>query len=1058
MTRRRSFRSKVLVPHRSPHHVRRQRLLNPLLNGEPRPVAVIVAPAGYGKTTLLTDIAHEATGTVAWLSLDEWDRDPVTFMMYLRLALTGRSNGTPQAQTTPDSLHDALAGIVSAIEEDPEQRLLVLDDFHTVEESEPIVDLVNYLLQRLPANLRLLLSSRKEPGLRALPKLRLQGKVLDLTPEDVAFNEGEVLDYYDRRGIEISGEVAQRILEVTHGWPAGVALIDDPAKLPDDPVQAPAGMSDYLSAEVLAGLDTQLHAFLLETSVLDSLDPDACDSLLGRPANDELSRLLRSSVPLVRIEGAATEIRIHPLVRNALRTELKLQDPDRYRSLHRRAAIRCEEIGHVSDAISHRIQAEDWPEAASLVSNEAPRFYNLGRWHTIAAWIRSIPQAQLDEQPELRLWEARILARLGQLDSALRVLSEYSPLVTDPILSARFDTVRAAALRVRGDVAEAIAAARRAVDLAIRHDAPISEVAEARKEHALALVAEGSFEEAIEEFRSVLEFYASSGKTADIAFVNNCLGMALGAIGRLSESAEHLERARQQWQASGNAKELTYALNNLGVTYDRMGQAALASDILTQALEKARQSGNRRAEAYALASLGDLELQSDDAESARDRYAQALEISAELGDMTALTHARCGLARCYAELGRAGEGVTMARQALISAEERGSSYERGVALCALGRLERRRGRLDESISHFSAATTMFEKTNATRELGQALLLLGAAALPQRSSRTVARICLERFAKLAPDIGEGIANLAPPEDIRPLLEYGASRRIGGGMFRRMLREIGTTGVAQPPAGPEASRGRLPSVRVTALGDFRVSVNGRTVLGVEWESEKSKEMFLLLTMTGRPLSRDEIISFLWPETGGRKANSSFHSTLHRVRRAVYAEFIGESGGEYSVSPNASLESDVEAFRQAVDAAERGAEGEERLALLQKAVETFTGRFAPGFESEWIEMLRSSLEEQFLRAAGRLSEIWFAAGDYASTASVCERILEIEAYNESAGILLMKSLAAAGDVEGSLRTYRRLVDALEVELGVGPGETLQRLYGEIRNLVGRAADRAP
>jgi ATP/maltotriose-dependent transcriptional regulator MalT/DNA-binding SARP family transcriptional activator len=1057
MSRKSAFISKILVPRRSDNVIRRQVLLTRLLSGDTQ-VKTIVAPAGYGKTTLLIDRANDSASAVSWLSLDEWDRDPVRFLHYLRAALAGGAGG-PDIRGfshSPDSLHNKLGEIVLLSGAAGESRLLVLDDFHFVEDSEPVVDLVNYLVQRLPPQITVLITSRRPLPLPAMPKLRLDGRVTEFGSEDLAFGRNEVAEFYTRRGgPEPASAAIDRILEITGGWPAGVALIGDPANVDD--IRGSGAVAGYVVAEVLRDLPDDLREFLSRTAVLDLLDPEACDWLLQTNGSAEtLARMAESSIPLTCSGRAGIELRIHPLVRDFVRASLKSRDKLLHRALSLRAAERAEGLGQQSEAIAHYLQGEDWSSAARVVAEQAPAFYRLGRWHTIAAWIREFPPERLAEQPRVLWWEARILARLGEIDRALRVINEAVYRAESPIRVAEFETLRASALRVKGDIVGALQAARRAVDLAMANNPPIDVVADARKELGLTLIAEGSAAQAVEEFRAVLALQDRRGNTEEAAFLNGCLGTALGACGRLAESTEHLERARQQWQIVGNTKELSWVLNNLGITYQRIGQPELAADVLKQCIAKARQSGNRRVEVYALISLADLDLASGEAEAARSAYETAYEIAAELSDLRGLTHARCGLALSYGKLRDPDRGLAIARQALASAQERGSAFEEGVALACVGRLLRHRGDLSDSVSHLSEAAALFERTASTVELAQTLLYLSDAALPLRGSRSLVRVSLERFVRLVESIGEGMYTLAPAPDVMAVLQYGASSRIGNGLFREMLKRASQ---GRADSEPTAAGGKLPEIRLRALGTFEVEVGRRLVLSLEWESEKAREMFLLLATSARTFTRDEIIAALWPDAGGRRAASSFHSTVHRVRRAIFKEAIVEAGGRYGINPEVELTSDVERFRAGIEESMSGGlDDAENASALRKALELYRGPFAPGVEAEWADFARRSLEDEFLRASLHLARLLVKNGDHASAVRAAERILEIDPFNETGCMLLMNAHSDMGDVESALRAYRRFTETLELELGEAPGEDLERLRAELRGRVGQAQRYTP
>lgn len=1058
MSRKSAFVSKVLVPRLSGKTIRRNGLLSRLLSDD-APLTTVIAPAGYGKTTLLIDFANESPGTVSWLTLDDWDRDPIGFLMYLRASLAGgltnAEHRRPDIAADTASLHERLGEIVAHATSGGDHRTLILDDFHFVEESEQVVDLVNYLIMRLPPQLRLIITSRRPLPFRSVPKFRLEGAISEYGVDDLAFDREEVVDFYRRRRRELSDVAVDRILDVTGGWPAGIALVSDPTGI-DDSYRTNGLVADYVGAEVLRDLSPEVRDFLVHTSVLDALDPESCDALLERTGSiDLLDSIITSSVPLTHGGGPALELRIHPLVRNHLKSALRAEAPDLFRLLHLRAASRAESLGQQSEAVTHYIQGQDWDQAARLVQEQAPNFYRLGRWHTIAAWIREFPSAQLESYSGLRWWEARILVRLGEIDRALQVIGESSARMEDQTRLAEFESLKASALRTKGDVSGALAASRRAVELATADNAPIDVVAEARKELGLALMAEGAAEEAVAEFRAVLVLQERRGNTEEAAFVNGCLGSALGASGRLAESTEHLERSRQQWQIAGNTKELSWVLNNLGITYQRIGQPALATDVLVQCVTKSRQSGNRRAEAYALISLADIEIQTGDASAARVKYEAALDIATELGDHTALTHARCGLAIAFGKRGDPDRGITLARQALVSAQDRGSAYEEGVALVCLGRILRQRGDLEDAVSSLSGAAALFERTSATAELAQALLYLSDAALPVRSSRSLLRVSLERFARLADELGESVYSLVSASEVSRVLEYAASKRIGGGLFRDIARRAARSG---DESAEEPSATRLPDIKIRALGAFEVEVGGRQVLSFEWESEKAREMFLLLAAKRQQSTRDEIISDLWPDAGGPRASSAFHSTLHRVRRATFREVIVESAGRYRLNPDVALVSDVEVFLTGINRALSGGLAElDRAALLKDALALYRGPFAPGLESEWAESFRRSLEEEFLSSSIQLARSLVDNGDYTTAVRTAERVLEIDPFNESACLLLMQAHAGGGDAESALRVYRRFSETLDLELGEVPGEGLTRLQAQIRAVAGKAPNSA-
>jgi two-component SAPR family response regulator len=254
-------------------------------------------------------------------------------------------------------------------------------------------------------------------------------------------------------------------------------------------------------------------------------------------------------------------------------------------------------------------------------------------------------------------------------------------------------------------------------------------------------------------------------------------------------------------------------------------------------------------------------------------------------------------------------------------------------------------------------------------------------------------------------------------------------------------------------------RLPVVEAMALGEVEVRMDGRKVLDLEWESEKSKGLFLLLLTQQRPLRRDEIVATLWPDAGGSKASSAFHSTLYRVRRALYFECVIESGGAYALNPRGSFLYDVREFERLSETARAMAEDDPSYVdALRAAIDLYRGPFAPNLEGEWSDACRLRLEERFLEVAAKLADRLLRQGDHAGAAQACQRLLEYDPYNEAASYKLMTAYAASGDHEAALHVYRHYREVLETDLGEKPGQAIEQLYSEVRDQLGQAAGRPP
>ena len=1059
-----TFVAKTLVPRRRPETLRRQRLIDRVADRAPGGIAVVRAPAGFGKTTLLVDVAHEIAGAVCWVSLDQWDSDVSTFLQYLRLAIRRSPAGTKvrnEADLAQQEPRAVLAGLLGALADFAGDAWIFLDDFHEVASSEDLSLLVDYVGRRLPPNCRLILGSRTPPNLPSLPKLQLEGRAVELGPTDLAFTPDEIREcYISLRGHDISDEEARAIFTATQGWPAGVALIyrhDQLAHL----AEAPSNLSDYLAAEILARLPEQLRTFALATSIFDVLEAGACEAVTGeRHAEELLQSLEKSGAPVMSVSGPAHEYRVHPLFRDFLRNRLR-EDPAEYQKLNWSAASWLAARGRMSEAIWHFVQSEDWGAACDLILEEAPGAYRLGRWHAITSWLERIPQSELHRRPRVRLWHARILARFGQSDDALRIVSETVDQLSggEPALVAELETIRGTCLRLKGDIARARGACERAVHLAATGNTTVEVMAQARKQLGLVFFVTGSHEEAARELRAALDTYEQRGDLEEIAFVSGCLGSSLGSLGLFVESLSHLERARRAWHHLNNTKELSWVLNNLAVIYLWMGQADRAGELLLDSLGKARESGHRRAEAYSLVSLADLDLRTDDHTAALARYDESLTIATEMNDNTLLALALIGLAAAHQAAGDGGQAELLIHRVLADARERQSPYELGLGQLSLGKLRRWQGNLPDAIAAFEASATLLEAVNAKRELAESLFHLAGSRLAARHMRRYLKADLEKLAAVAGELTQDAFLLEACRKAPAVAEYAASRRIAGGFYRDLLRRGQTPAKDGTSTIARRHHGQLPLVEVTTLGDVEIRLDGRPVMELEWESEKSKEMFLLLLMTGQSMRRDQLIAALWPDTGGKKARSVFHSTLHRLRRALYSECAVESAGTYSLNTAGTFSCDALELQRVLRSLEDLAEDDPRFAeLLHSACNIYNGPFAPALDAEWADSIRNGLEREFLEAASKLSEILLRRGNHSGAAEVCTKLLTHDPYNEAACFRLMTAEAASGSYDSAVYTYRQYAEMLARDIGDRPGRAITDLYTEIRDHLGHATSQPP
>ena len=365
--------TKILVPSKRAHLLHRPRLVDFLHANIERKLLLVSASAGYGKTSLLIDFAHETTLPVCWYALDASDADPKIFLQYLVAALRREfpefGTRTLGLLATGSMLRDAevvVGTLVTEIFESiPGYFVLVLDDFHTVEESEPVSHILDIFLRLAPENAHLILAGRTLPSKLTLTRLTARQEIAGLGVNDLRFTADEIHALVKQNyQTDLAEAQAAELAEHSEGWITGIlltthtlwqGLFKDLVRL-----QGPqSGVFYYLASEVFAQQPPELQQFLLYTSPLDELDPTVCDELLNISNAAETFRVIeQKNLFIIRLEQEQSWYRYHHLFQEFLQARLRQTDADHWRELNRRAALLFENRGSHEQAIAHYFKAQ----------------------------------------------------------------------------------------------------------------------------------------------------------------------------------------------------------------------------------------------------------------------------------------------------------------------------------------------------------------------------------------------------------------------------------------------------------------------------------------------------------------------------------------------------------------------------------------------------------------------------------------------------------------------------------------------------------------------------
>ena len=467
--------AKLLLPRSRPGTVRRTRLLRQLRSARDYRVVAIIAPPGYGKTSLLMQWASLEPTSTAWMTADDGDNDPVVFLSYLAGAVARvvpLDPGIFEAIASPAVSNRVVVGrLLAALAGRAEPVRIVIDDAHRITD-QACLDAFGELVRYLPGACQVAIAGREPPGL-PLARWRADGSMIEIGPVDLAMDEEEAAGLVSRSGRLLSDEAAARLTRETDGWPALLALAAVGARRPDDgdgPVDATrhGRIADYLRSEVFENRSEADIAFLTRTSILVTLSGPVCDAIVDRPGSSETLAGLARSTLLVDEYGGT--YRYHTLLRDFLRSELLAREPRAVAGLHRRAADWYRANDDLDRAVDHAFSAGDLDLAATLAGRGMLRYHWSGRRATTRAWFTRFGDEALEERPWLAILAAWEELAAGEVAAAMRLAdiverSKYEGAPPDGTASFESSRAMLRATMVRRGADDAMANATRAVAL-----------------------------------------------------------------------------------------------------------------------------------------------------------------------------------------------------------------------------------------------------------------------------------------------------------------------------------------------------------------------------------------------------------------------------------------------------------------------------------------------------------------------------------------------------------------------------------------------------------------
>ena len=1065
--------TKIIVPQRRKELLSRPRLLALLDDLLDFKLIIIAAPAGYGKTSLMIDYATSYDWPVAWLALDPLDQNLTRFLSYFISAIQhcfptfGIKSSEVMRSLNEDQLD--IDFIITTITNDifeniTEHFIVVLDDYHLVNQGTEIDEFLSGFLQKVGENFHLVVTSRTLLTLPDLPLLVARSQVGGLSLEELIFQPDEIKKLFEKNGnIEISMEKAEEYAQQSEGWITGLLLtvqmggkgIGDQNKISRT---SGIGLYEYLAQQVLDQQSDEIQQFLMWSSLLEEFNPDMCSQIIEKALGVDydwqtlMEDIVFNNLFIVRIGNEGFWLRYHHLFRDFLQ--------------HRMGTAYPEETHAILEKLAeYYSRSQDWEHAfviysklgevdtiIHLIETIGSEFISKGKIKRLENWFTNIPEKRMSTDPKLLSIKASIEVNKGNLPVGLELLNTVIDIQrkndTDKAVIAENLVRRSTTLRLLGKYKESLEDAEQALQYCetLKKTEPVR--AEAMRTLGMNYYQQGTMDEALLWMKKSLNLYQEWNLQEDSARIQAELGIIYETLGNFSEAEKAYNQSLQFWNQMGDSIWQSNLYNNLGVLQHATGDFESSFLNLEKAMDFAKMSGNRRMEGYSLASIGDLYRNLDAYRESLEAYSNAMRIAQDIEDQYLVLYLRLAETRIKILQKQFKQAAALLDMAVNQAKRSSSQLE--SEQCKV-----EKAILAYYLGNYSTASDIFaELYEFFNNVGQSDVLF---TIQLYSAVTFARL---KKAKEASKIFHGIIKVfSQPavhtqilsicfdlrgdlrsisgqegieEDVALILEQNQSylRKIQN--VRRKIRKHASV---VPFAAPK--------LVIHGFGKTEVCYNNKLLTTSDWMTQTSRDLFFLFLSNPEGLTKEEVGLILWPDSSTEELKRRFKNAIYRMRRAIGSNAVIFNDNYYRFNNTLDFEYDVLSFEQYIAQADEERDVAKATQLLEIAVELYKGPFLSDVDATWFGVERQRYAEVYMNTLQKLYAHYYNQKNFEKALEVTRRIIQNDPSNEETYCNAMNIYYGLGNTAAVIRIFEQCKQQLAKEYGLEPSENTVRCF---------------
>lgn len=1064
--------TRILAPRRRNDLLTRQRLLDSMFEFMDKKLVLVVAPAGYGKTSLLVDFIEKIEFPVCWYSISSHDQDPLRFFSHfissiqLKFPAFGESSLTAlhnASQGTLD-LHYLVSTVINdAYDNISEHFIITLEDFHLVDDVEPISEFVSDFIQGVDDNCTLVITSRKLLTLPDMAILVARNMVGGLSYEELAFTPEDIQQLYlQNHHQSLTTETATNFYDQTEGWVTGLLLssqINEYLCTSQSIVKrvAGVGVNDYFDA-LLAQQPARIQDFLLRTSLLEEFNEGYCRQVIEVALSlseinwrQMMEYVIQRNLFVMPVGSDGNWLRYHRIFLDFLQSRIQNSRPDEVKKiqLHLAKVYISQQEWELAYQLYQQLDKEQ--ETLDLIELAGPNLIASGRLELLDNWLSALPTEMIQQHPALLSLHGGVLSMQGNPQDGISLLDKAIDAMQypqDKLYIARSLVRRASIHRLTGDLEAARSDAEQVLALIEKDESLTDFKAEALRSKGVILFQEGAFNEAVSWLYESLTAFQAAGDQHNQSVLAMEIGVVEQARGRYKKAKEMYIQARGYWEKTTNSVWLANLMNNLGVLQQLIGEYEAAGASFERAYHHAKISGFTRMQAFTLTGIGDVYREVEAINEALVAYHQARPIVESINERFLLTYLDLEEASLASRHGDTDLASNLLQSAMERSESTGSTLEKFIAKLEWNGFLLWTDQAEQALENLLEDAEYFTKEGHQYQIEKSYLYL-AIAFAKSGRMDKAEECFikiltsaSNFSKRNPlissswGIKETILDLSKTSEASPQIQE-LVRRINEfelliPNIRKELRKYATA----VPFAP-------PKLYIQSLGKMQVRLHNKLITNSEWKTTVARDLFFLLLAHPEGLNKEQIGLYFWPDASPSEIKFRIKNTIYRLRHAIGKETIVLQEEYYTFNHTLDYEYDLERFQAEIALARKANTTELAMSHMINAIDYYQGPFLPDIEDSWIISAREHLQQNYLGILMQLAEYELTEKSFAQAMQYCQKAIMADSCFESAYRMSMRIHAAQGNRAGVVRQYEQCKNMLMNEIEVPPSPQTHELY---------------